>query len=250
VTDRRPRAIAHRGASGYAPENTAAAFDLAIVMGADAIETDVQLTRDGELVLFHDPTVERTSNGRGPIADYTLAELRALDLGAWLDPRFTGERIVTLAAFIERWLTRIPAAIEIKDPRAAIPTARALAHDGICERVEVTSFHWGALLDAQTVDDRMALGFLTGRGHFDDDIIARCVARGFAQVCPHVEDLDPETVAAAHAAGLTVRAWGVSARDQIARLQASGADGTTLNWPDWLVGGSPPEFIARDMRTG
>lgn len=230
----RLHAIAHRGASGYAPENTAAAFDLAIAMGADAIETDVQVTRDGELVLFHDPTVERTSDGRGPLADYTLAELEQLDLGSWYDPRFAGERIVTLADFIARWLPRIPGAIEIKDPRAALPAAKALAHEGVRERVEVTSFHWGALLDVRTVDDRLGLGFLSGRGRFDRDLIDRCVARGFAQVCPHVDDLDPEAVAAAHAAGLNVRAWGISARDQVERLRASGADGATVNWPDWF----------------
>ncbi|MGC4104760.1 MAG: glycerophosphodiester phosphodiesterase family protein [Thermomicrobiales bacterium] len=229
----RPLAIAHRGASAYAPENTAAAFDLAIAMGADAIETDVQLTRDGELVLFHDDTVGRTSDGLGPLADYTLAELQALDLGAWFDPRFSGERIVTLATFIETWLPRIPAAIEIKDPRAAVPTARALARDGIRERVEVTSFSWGALLDAQAVDDRLVLGFLSPQ--FDRGIIARCVARGFAQICPHVDTLDAEMVAAAHAAGLTVRAWGVSKREQIDCLRASGADGATVNWPNWLA---------------
>lgn len=226
--------IAHRGASGYAPENTAAAFDLAISMGADMIETDVQLTRDGELVLFHDATVERVSDGRGPIADYTLAELQALDLGAWFDPRFAGERIVTLATFVERWLPRIPAAIEIKDARAAVPTAKALAHDDIRERVQITSFHWPALLDAQEVDDRFVLGFLSRQ--FDRDIIDRCVARGFAQICPHVDDLDPALVAEAHAEGLAVRAWGVSKREQIDRLRVSGADGATVNWPDWLLG--------------
>ena len=90
------RCIGHRGASGYAPENTRAAFARAIAMGADAIETDVQLTADGQLVLFHDATVERTSDGRGPLADYTLAELRALDLGGWFAPEFAGERELAL----------------------------------------------------------------------------------------------------------------------------------------------------------
>ncbi|MGC4189610.1 MAG: glycerophosphodiester phosphodiesterase family protein [Thermomicrobiales bacterium] len=234
MTRERPTAIAHRGASGYAPENTAAAFELAIEMGADAIETDVQLTRDGELVLFHDPTVERVSDGAGPVSDYTLAALRELDLGAWFDPRFAGERIVTLAAFVERWLPRIPAAIEIKDARAAVPAAKALVADSMRERVQITSFHWGALLDAQEVDDRFMLGFLSR--YFDRDIIDRCVARGFAQICPYVDDLDPAMVAEAHAAGLTVRAWGVSRREQIDILRTCGADGATVNWPDWLVG--------------
>lgn len=228
--------IAHRGASAYAPENTAAAFDLAIAMGADMIETDVQLTRDGAMVLVHDPIVDRISDGHGPIGDYTLVEARALDLGSWFDSRFAGAGVVTLAEFVERWLPRIPAAIEIKDARAAVPVAKLLSRDGIRERVHLTSFHWPALLDAQEVDDRFTFGYLSSV--FDRDIIDRCVARVFAQICPHVDALTTELVAEAHAHGLIVRAWGVSQREQIAILRETGADGATVNWPDWLQ--TPP----------
>jgi len=90
------RCIAHRGASGYAPENTRAAFDLAIAMGADAIETDVRLTADGHPVLFHDAVVDRVSDGRGPVDDHTLEELRRLDLGSWFGSDAAGERLLTL----------------------------------------------------------------------------------------------------------------------------------------------------------
>lgn len=109
--------IAHRGASGYAPESTCAAFERAIAMGADATETDVQLTADGHLVLFHDDAVDRTSDGRGPLADYTLAALRALDLGRWYGEAFAGERILTVAEALDAYAARIPFALEIKDPR-------------------------------------------------------------------------------------------------------------------------------------
>lgn len=87
--------IAHRGASDHAPENTRAAFDLAIGIGADMIETDVQVTRDGQTVLFHDQLVNRTSDGMRPLAPHTLAELRAPDLGSLFGPMFAGQRIVT-----------------------------------------------------------------------------------------------------------------------------------------------------------
>lgn len=225
--------IAHRGASGYAPENTRAAFDRAVEMGADMIETDVQLTRDGAPVLFHDIRVDRTSDGRGPVADHTLAELRALDLGAWFSSgAFAGERVLTLAEFLTDVLPRIPAAIEIKDPRAAAATVAAINEHAAADRVHVTSFHWGALLDAQRLDDRLVLGFLTPV--FDADIVGRCAGLGFRQVCPHVDTLTPELVAAAHDAGLTLRAWGITDRTQIDTLVAAGADGATVNWPDWL----------------
>ncbi|HEU0163413.1 MAG TPA: glycerophosphodiester phosphodiesterase family protein [Thermomicrobiales bacterium] len=224
--------IAHRGASGYAPENTRAAFDLAIEMGADMIETDVQLTRDGQPVLIHDGVVDRVSNGFGPIGDYTLAELEALDFGAWYDSRFAGQRIVTLAVFIADYLPRIPAALEIKDARAAVPLVEAIRAAGIEERVHVTSFMWPALLDAKGSHDGLVYGFLGPR--LNRDIIGRSVARGFTQICPHVDSLTKELVDEAHGAGLTVRAWGLSDRGQIERLRASGADGVTSNWPDWL----------------
>lgn len=76
--------IAHRGASAYYPENTRAAFEAAIELGADMVEFDVQLSRDGEVVVFHDEKISRCTNGRGRISDYTLAELRKLDAGSWI----------------------------------------------------------------------------------------------------------------------------------------------------------------------
>ncbi|HEV2066020.1 MAG TPA: glycerophosphodiester phosphodiesterase family protein [Thermomicrobiales bacterium] len=226
--------IAHRGASGYAPENTRAAFELAITMGADMIETDVQLTSDGELVLIHDTTVSRTSNGRGPVGDYQLDELRALDIGRWYGDGFAGERILTLNELILEFLPRIPFVLEIKDPRAAPALVDAIAAAGISERVHVTSFFWPALLDAHVLDPSLTLGFLTRT--FDSDIIRRSVARQFAQICPHVQSLTTDLVTEAHEVGLIVRALGINERVEIDRLFATGADGATVNWPDWLPG--------------
>ena len=88
--------IAHRGASSYAPENTLAAFDLALEMGVTHLELDVHATDDGRLVVIHDDTVDRTTNGSGPVAGHTLSSLMALDAGSWFGVRFTGERVPTL----------------------------------------------------------------------------------------------------------------------------------------------------------
>ena len=225
--------FAHRGASGYAPENTRAAFDLALRMGADAIETDVQLTADGRLVLIHDTTVDRTSDGHGPVADYTLDELRALDLGRWHGADFAGQRILTVEEALDDYAARIPLALEIKDPRATAPLVALLRERGLRDRVQVTSFYWTALMDARALDPGLFLGFLTPV--FDADIIARCVRRGFAQVCPHVDRLTAQRVALAHERGLNVRAWGIQRRDQVERLFETGADGATCNWPDWMA---------------
>src|SRR5437762_13057428 len=88
--------IAHRGASGNAPENTMAAFKKAVALGANFIETDLQLSRDARFVAIHDATVNRTTNGQGTVHDMTLTELRRLDAGSWFGSEFAGERIPTL----------------------------------------------------------------------------------------------------------------------------------------------------------
>ncbi len=227
--------IAHRGASGYAPENTRVAFGLAIEMGADMIETDVQSTRDGELVLFHDTNVDRVSDGAGPVANFTLAELRRLDIGGWYDPQFADERVMTLVEFIVEFVPQVPVVLEIKDAKSAVPLVDAIANAAIGERVQVTSFIWSALLEAQARNSALSYGFLSPI--FDRDIIERCVTCGFAQICPHVDMLTPELIELAHTKGLFVRAYGVSRREQLGGLRASGADGATVNWPDWLRAG-------------
>ena len=229
--------IAHRGASGYAPENTRAAFDRAIAMGADALETDVQLTADGRLVLFHDATVDRTSDGSGPVADYTLAELRRLDLGGWFAREFAGQRALTVEELLDEYASRIPVVLEIKDPRATGPLVALLAEWAAripLDRLQVTSFQWGALLDAQRANPTLTLGYLTPT--FELDTIERVARRGFAQVCPHVDRLTARRVGWARQRGLVVRAWGIQHRWQVERLAEAGVDGATCNWPDWLRG--------------
>lgn len=224
--------IAHRGASAYAPENTAAAFDLAIEMGADMIETDIQVTRDGHLVLIHDDLVDRTTNGSGPVSDHTLAQLRALDAGSWFGGEAQPATIPTLAEFVESWLPRIPACLEIKDPLAVAPTIDYLRDLGPRDDIHVTSFSWTALLHVRAALE-VTTGFLCKQ--FNGDIIDRCVARGIAQICPPAGQLDARLVELAHERGLTVRAWGVNSRDDVDRVFATGADGATTNWPDWMT---------------
>src|SRR6266705_642345 len=106
--------IAHRGASSYAPENTIVAFDLALQMGASHLELDVHLTRDDSLVVIHDDTVDRTTNGTGPVAHQMLAALQALDAGSWFGEAFVGVRIPTLAEVLTSYHGRVHLHIELK----------------------------------------------------------------------------------------------------------------------------------------
>ncbi len=106
--------VAHRGSSGRAPENTLAAFEMALEQGSDMIECDVRLTKDEEVVVFHDRTLDRTTNGKGPIEEQTLEELKRLDAGSWFSSRFSGERIPTLCEALRLLENRAFLNIELK----------------------------------------------------------------------------------------------------------------------------------------
>ena len=138
--------IAHRGASASAPENTLAAFELAVQQGADAFELDVRLTRDGAPVVIHDATLQRTTSLTGPVRARTLAELRAADAGHWYTPdggrtrpcRDHGVRIPTLAEVL--WtFPAMPVLIEVKEPDVQHAVQRVLVDEGACERCVVAS---------------------------------------------------------------------------------------------------------------
>jgi glycerophosphoryl diester phosphodiesterase len=232
--------FAHRGASGYAPENTFAAFELARTMGAGGIETDIQVSVDGVLVLVHDSKVDRTSDGTGTVADLTWAELAALDAGSWFDSRFADERIVRFDRFLD-WAfpangaaTGLTICLEIKAPAATEPTIEMLTARGLTVRpdLQLSSFTWDSAVRAHEAFPELVVGFLTPR--FDAAEIERVVQAGLSQICPRADLLTPEMVALAHGRGLNVRAWGVATREHLELVNASGADGTTLNWPDWV----------------
>ncbi|MGH7411421.1 MAG: glycerophosphodiester phosphodiesterase family protein, partial [Candidatus Methylomirabilis sp.] len=142
--------IAHRGASALAPENTMAAFEKAIELGADVIELDLHLTRDGELVVIHDDTLDRTTDGRGPVHGRSLEEIRRLDAGRWFGQAFAGERIPTLSEVLDRFAGKIPLALEVKAGSAFFPgieerLVSALRHHSAVEQTAVASFDHFAL---------------------------------------------------------------------------------------------------------
>ena len=123
---KRPLIAAHRGFSAQYPENTMASFEAAVQAGAHMIELDVTLSRDEEVVVIHDDTVDRTSDGSGPVRAFTLRELKQLDAGRWFQPRFSGEKIPALKEVLAAFKDRIWINIEIKpqDPLSNVPAGR------------------------------------------------------------------------------------------------------------------------------
>ena len=227
-------AIAHRGASSYAPENTFAAFDLAIEMGARHLELDVHFSSDGHLVVIHDDTVDRTTDGSGPVTNRSLAALTALDAGAWFDPRFKGERIPTLGAVLERyWGAHLH--VELKGHSAGLAQRAVdmIRSSGLATNVTVTSFQKAKLEKTRAYAPELPTGWLVGE--VSDAVVAQARAMGLTQLCPRAGAVTPELVSRLHAEGLVVRAWGVATEDLMRQVVTAGADGMTVNFPDKLL---------------
>lgn len=163
-----PRVIGHRGAARHAPENTLAGLRMAASMGVACVEFDVRLTKDGVPVLFHDDTVERTTDGRGRLGALTLARVRRLDAGAWFAPRFAGERVPTLVEAIETLAEcGLAANIELKPEEAqGAATARAVLAalrenwPRARPRPLLSSFDWSALATLAAEDASWPRGLL------------------------------------------------------------------------------------------
>ncbi|MCL6547567.1 MAG: glycerophosphodiester phosphodiesterase [Alicyclobacillus sp.] len=229
--------IAHRGASGHAPENTLAAFRLAVEQGADGLELDVQRTRDGALVVCHDATIDRTTDGRGRIADLTLAELRRHSAGAWYDPAFAAERIPTLEEVLEVVPDGMLLNIEIKHgpdrfPGIAEQVADAVRSCGKALDVLISSFDHACLLDVQGAWPGVRIGVLYEAYLVDPWRYVRSIGLAASSVHPHWAFTWPEFVAAARREGMAVYPWGMVTDEEVRRMAEAGVDGVIVNHPD------------------
>ena len=176
------KVIGHRGAASLAPENTFAGFDLALETGVDAIETDVRRTRDGELVLFHDARIERTTNGRGRLQHMTWEELRGLDAGSWFHRQYTGERIPLLTEFLQKYGSKIPIELEVKQAGIEQEVVSAVIEHDLLERITFTSFDFSTASHIKDLAPQANVGYLTSS--ISEKTIARLRHAGITQFCP------------------------------------------------------------------
>ena len=227
--------IAHRGASSYAPENTLAAFDLALRMGARHIELDVALTSDRHTVVIHDDKVDRTTDGSGSVTSHTLAALRELDAGSWFGAPFKGERIPLFEEVLARYKGRVHIHTEIKGKSESLSerTADLIRKHGMEGQVTVTSFQSVRLEEMRVCAPELPTGWLVRE--VNDSIIAQAHAIGVTQFCPRADAVTPELVHRLHAEGFVVRAWGVATEQLMQHLVQAGVDGMTVNFPDKLI---------------
>jgi glycerophosphoryl diester phosphodiesterase len=233
---RLPWIIAHRGASSQAPENTLAAFGRAVQLGSSFIETDLHLTRDAHFVAIHDGTLERTTNGRGPVREFTLAELRELDAGKWFDREFSGEKIPTLEEVLEFSRKQdVVFYLEVKYDAAwgmHHALVAALRDANSAARTVVISFDPSTLLALHKLDRSLMTGLLIeDRG---EDFVRLANRVGARQVCAASSLVTPEFVAQAHQSDLHVVAWTVNEREEMRAMMSAEVEGIMSDFPDRL----------------
>lgn len=223
---------AHRGASEYAPENTLSAFYFGLLQGANGIETDVQRTKDGVLVLFHDNTLDRVTNGQGKLSDYDLQELKKLKVYGNCTTGFF-DRIVTLSEFLEKFSSYdINFAIELKGEGVEEETLSLVKRFGIFDRTTFTSFNFEHIKKIKETDSMARVGWLTENPGKEE--IGRLLAIGGEEMAPKAECITEGMVRMLKNYGLGVRAWGVSSVPLMKKMCMLNVDGMTVNFPDRL----------------
>ena len=214
--------IAHRGASGSFPENTLAAFRAAIDSGAVMCELDVQLTRDGAVVVIHDETVDRTTNGRGAVAEMRLEDIKRLDAGG-------GDRVPTLDEVFAETTGKCALNIELKAGRVEAEVASLMRKWDAIETSMVSSFDWGALTMMREIDPAERIGVLAEENA--PAMLDAAVRLGAYAINPRFDMVTADLCKTAHASGLKVLVWTVDAPEVMRRLIDSGVDGIMTNHP-------------------
>jgi glycerophosphoryl diester phosphodiesterase len=250
ATDSDVDVIAHRGSSGAAPENTLAAIRLAIRHDADVVENDIQRTRDGELVIIHDTTLDRTTDveqvfpARAPwnVGDFTLEEIKRLDAGSWFAPRFAGQEVPTLEEWVNAVGRQAGMLLEPKSPalypgierdldkelRSLPAFNRALRAD----RVVVQCFDHVWLRQYEDLAPDVPVGLLYGTDPTEAEVTA--AATWAQQVNPALGAIEEDTVERIHAHGLETHVWTVNAGQDMYRAMEWGVDGIITNYPQVL----------------
>ncbi|CAL9642268.1 Glycerophosphodiester phosphodiesterase [Streptomyces sp. enrichment culture] len=206
---------------GVEPENTLRSFVAAQRAGLDLIELDLHLSKDGALVVMHDAEVDRTTDGSGPIAEKTLAELRALDAGR-------GERVPVFEEVLEA--VRAPLQAEIKDVAAARALAEVMRARDLTARVEVSSFHDEAITEIARLVPGVRTALVASR--YGTEVVDRAVAAGAATVCLNIRRLTLEIVEHARASGLRILGWVVNTQEHLRLVRALELDGATTDYPE------------------
>lgn len=250
--------VAHRGGARLWPENTLAAFRNAATLAIDAVELDVQMSRDGRLIVFHDTTVERLTDGTGNILDLDFAYLRSLNAaahfpGGWPEP----QRIPTLAEALATLQSPLQVLIEVKAskrgevydryPRIVEAVLNEVRAAHMLERALVISFDWSVLPEIRALEPALATGAIVSKEVWRvggneqatalfNGLVEQLAALGVSWISLDYRLFSPEMPAIVHAHGLQLNLWTVDDEEELRRLAAAGAASLTSNRPDLFAG--------------
>ncbi len=233
--------IAHRGYSGEAPENTLAAFKKAIDAGSDMIEFDIHFSKDRQIVVIHDETLERTTDGLGRVAEFTLADLKKFDAGFWFSPDFKGERIPTLSEVLNLAKGKILVNIEIKSPSHGLYSVTELAEEalkevkqaGMLKDVIFSSFNPLALEKIREIEPRAYVAILY---HREWNFIAEITkGKSFEVLNLRKDFLNREKIDRIKGLGMMVNVYTVNEEEELRKFVDWGVDGIITNFPGRLI---------------
>lgn len=231
------KVIAHRGASGYAPENTMSAFNRAVEMNVHGIELDVQMSRDNEIVVIHDYKVDRTTNGIGKVRQHTLEELRGLDSGTWFDVAFKDEKIVTLEEVFQKMPSDMLINVEIKN-QAKVKDDIASKLVGLIEKYDrhdtviISSFDHTVLKEVSDLKSGIRLGVLLYASLVEPWRYINRMEMDIHSIHCALEYTDATFIEESQKRGFKVYVYTVNDRADAEYLMDAGVDGIITNYPD------------------
>lgn len=226
---------AHRGASAYAPENTKVAFEKAIELKANGIELDLQKTKDGKIVIFHDDYIDKKSNGIGKIEEHTYQELLELDFGVWFDNKYKNGKIVLFEDFARDYLDKdLTFAIELKVLGIEKETLEIINKYKVHNNIYITSFLYEALENVRKIDPNIKLSWLI-EDRISKENIEKLLRINGTQICPRASLVSKEDIEIANNNGLGVRLWGIDNEEIMKKVYKLNIEGMTVNFPDKLI---------------
>ena len=225
---------AHRGASAYAPENTMISFKKGIELGANGIELDLQKTKDNKIVIFHDEFIDKKSNAKGKIEDYTYSELYKLDFGSWFDEKYKGEHIVLFEDFAKEYFNKgLTFAIELKVEGIEKEVLEIINKYRKNDDIYITSFVYKALENVRKIDDKIKISWLIKEDINKENIDSLLKING-NQICPNASYVTEKGIKLAREKNLSVRLWGIKNEQIMQDVYNLDTDGMTVNFPDKL----------------
>lgn len=231
--------FAHRGNSSVYPENTMISFRSAVELGADGIETDIHLTKDGILVITHDEEISRVSDGTGMVKDMTYEELQKFDFGLWKDEKFKGEKIPTLNNLLDLLEgTEMVLNIEIKMGFVLYPGIEEKLLDtiksrGFMDRVIFSSFNHYSLARLKGLDMSAKVAPLYEEGIFEPYHYARTFGADY--IHPYYKSVEQSIIEECHRQGIGVNLWTVNDKETAEYLKSIGADAVITDYPEVLI---------------